>query len=77
MWACRMDHIDHFQLLSDVAAQRGELDDEDFEHDHQGRTWMHWSVRRTEPLECLRVGGSQHKLLTCLKTWIKEVGNIN
>ena len=54
MWACRMDHIEHFELLSRVENQ--DIPEEDqFERDHSGKTWMHHSVRRTEPLECLRV----------------------
>ena len=54
MWACRMDHIEHFELLSGV--ENPEVEEEDgFERDLAGKTWMHWSVRRTEPLECLKV----------------------
>ena len=63
MWACRLDHIEHFALLSTVQAQqlqhgrnRRDNDEEDgFERDKANRTWMHWSIRRTEPLECLKV----------------------
>ena len=54
MWACRMDHIEHFGLLSQLEAQPGP-DTDGFDRDGNGRTWLHWSVRRTEPLECLRV----------------------
>ena len=36
-------------------------EEEGYERDVQGRTWLHWSVRRTEPLECLRVSlNAQH-----------------
>ena len=56
MWACRMDHIEHFSLLSELEAQPGP-DTDGFDRDCNGRTWLHWSVRRTEPLECLRVSG--------------------
>ena len=53
MWACRMDNIEHFELLSSVQIS---VDEEDgIERDNNGKTWMHWSVRRTEPLECLKV----------------------
>lgn len=63
MWACRLDHIEHFALLSTVQTQqlrgRNHPDDDDeedgFERDKARRTWMHWSIRRTEPLECLKV----------------------
>lgn len=57
MWACRMDHIEHFEILSRVEQH---IDEEDgLERDISGKTWMHWSVRRTEPLECLKVRGNQ------------------
>lgn len=54
MWACRMDHIEHFELLSQVENQVIEEED-GLERDNNGRTWMHWSVRRTDPHECLKV----------------------
>ena len=54
MWACRMDNIEHFELLT--AVDHGDSDEDDgYERDLSGKTWMHWSVRRTEPLECLKV----------------------
>lgn len=54
MWACRLDHIQHFELLS--RSENYRVDDADgIERDSNGRTWMHWAVRRTEPLECLQV----------------------
>ncbi|XP_064619725.1 uncharacterized protein LOC135483113 isoform X5 [Lineus longissimus] len=53
MWACRMDHIKHFEYLSRVENQV--IDEADgIERDNSGRTWMHWAVRRVEPLECLK-----------------------
>ena len=52
MWACRMDNIDHFGLLTEVCPLPA---DGDYERDNNGRSWMHWSIRRTEPLECLKV----------------------
>ncbi|WAR02220.1 RAI14-like protein, partial [Mya arenaria] len=53
MWACRLDHIEHFQLL--CQAETFHVDDADgIERDLIGRTWMHWAVRRMEPLECLQ-----------------------
>ncbi|KAL8575228.1 hypothetical protein ACOMHN_042349 [Nucella lapillus] len=52
MWACRMDHIKHFDLLCRADYAVSELDG--IERDGNGRTWMHWAVRRTEPLECLQ-----------------------
>ncbi|XP_025091161.1 inversin-A-like isoform X3 [Pomacea canaliculata] len=51
MWACRMDHIKHFELLSCSNYEISEPDG--IERDSNGRTWLHWAVRRTEPLECL------------------------
>lgn len=54
MWACRMDNIKHFELL--CKADNNRVDESDgIERDANGRTWMHWSVRRTQPLECLQV----------------------
>lgn len=53
MWACRLDHIKHFELLS--SSDNFHVDDADgIERDNNGRTWMHWSIRRSEPLECLQ-----------------------
>ena len=54
MWACRLDHIKHFELLTSARTFRPEEHD-GIERDSNGRTWMHWSIRRTEPLECLQV----------------------
>lgn len=57
MWACRLDHIEHFDVLSSMLSmQNRAIDGEDdgFERDKADRTWMHWSVRKTEPLECLK-----------------------
>lgn len=53
MWACRMDNIKHFELLCQSEYNVAEHDG--IERDVNGRTWMHWAVRRTEPLECLQV----------------------
>ncbi|CAF0736386.1 unnamed protein product [Didymodactylos carnosus] len=47
MWACHLDRFDHFQELS----RHG---DDAEERDNDGRTWIHYSVRKTEPLECLK-----------------------
>ncbi|KAH9518678.1 hypothetical protein Btru_005969, partial [Bulinus truncatus] len=53
MWACRMDNIKHFELLCN--AENNSVEEPDgIERDVTGRTWMHWSVRRTLPLECLQ-----------------------
>ncbi|CAL1545483.1 unnamed protein product [Lymnaea stagnalis] len=53
MWACRMDNIKHFEMLCN--AENNLIDEPDgIERDANGRTWMHWSVRRTQPLECLQ-----------------------
>ena len=53
MWACRMDNIKHFEMLCRSDYTVAEPDG--IERDANGRTWMHWAVRRTEPLECLQV----------------------
>lgn len=65
MWACRSDRIAHFDLLSSYEQQRNAgrqrrerhdgIDDDGYERDLCGRTWLHWSVRRVEPLDCLKV----------------------
>jgi len=66
MWACRSDHITHFHLLSNYEQKqapnrqrqvhREGIDGDGYERDLCGRTWLHWAVRRVEPLECLKVG---------------------
>ena len=60
-----MDNIKHFELLCRSDYTVAEPDG--IERDANGRTWMHWAVRRTEPLECLQVsdvlkdfGGEEH-----------------
>ncbi|XP_070572278.1 uncharacterized protein [Ptychodera flava] len=53
MWACRMDHKDHFELINSASNQVIEEAD-GIERDFMGRTWVHWAVRRVEPLECLK-----------------------
>ena len=65
MWACRSDRIEHFDLLSSYEHEQTAtrqhrdchdgVDDAGYERDLCGRTWLHWSVRRVEPLECLKV----------------------
>lgn len=63
MWACRLDHIKHFELLS--SSPNFIVDEADgIERDLNGKTWMHWSVRRTEPLECLQVVFSLSSLVS-------------
>ncbi|CAF1084458.1 unnamed protein product [Adineta ricciae] len=47
MWACHLDRHEHFKELSRHMSGR-------LEQDNDGRTWIHHSVRKTEPLECLR-----------------------
>lgn len=57
MWACRLDHIEHFDVLSSIQSMQSrptDGEDDGFERDKARRTWMHWSVRKTEPLECLK-----------------------
>ena len=48
-----MDNIEHFKLISAVENQ--DITEADgLERDNSGRTWIHWAVRRTDPLECLK-----------------------
>lgn len=51
MWACHLDNIEHFKVLSSV----DDSDHNDHDYDNEGKTWLHWCVRKKEPLECLRV----------------------
>ena len=63
MWACRLDHIHHFEILSQ--SENFHVEDADgIERDLIGRTWMHWSVRRLEPLECLQVKNHRKDLVS-------------
>ena len=50
MWCCHDDRVDHVRLLLNQVG-RARLSDADV----TGRTCLHWSVRRTEPLRCLQV----------------------
>lgn len=54
MWACHLDHLEHFKLISKID-NVNKFDLNDLETDSDGRTWMHWSVRKNEPLQCLNV----------------------
>ena len=58
MWACHLDHLEHFKLLTridNVNKKFTAINTADLEVDNDGRTWMHWSVRKNEPLACLNV----------------------
>ncbi len=52
MWACNLDQFEHFKLLrkADEKNQNNEAD-----VDNDGRTYIHWSVRKNEPFQCLNV----------------------
>ena len=66
MWACRLDHIHHFELLS--RSENFHVEDADgIERDLIGRTWMHWAVRRLEPLECLQVESAISLLMSVMR----------
>ncbi|CAE1323702.1 unnamed protein product [Acanthosepion pharaonis] len=52
MWACRVDHKKHFELL--YKSSKLLFNSKEYETDDNGRTWQHWAVRRTDPLECLQ-----------------------
>ena len=54
MWACRMDNIEHLEVL-ERAVGNSQDSSTPLERDTTGKTWLHWSLRRTEPLECLSV----------------------
>ncbi|CAF0785783.1 unnamed protein product [Rotaria sordida] len=47
MWACHLDRYGHFKELSYYM-------DDIMEKDDDGRTWIHHSIRKTEPLKCLK-----------------------
>ncbi len=51
MWACHLDHLEHFKLLSKIENKKSN----ELETDNDGRTWIHWSVRKNEPFQCLNV----------------------
>jgi hypothetical protein len=71
MWACYLDHLDHLKLLCrldestsrvNIASFGGEV-----ETDNDGKTWLHWSVRKSEPLHCLNVKQKTTHNGICLK----------
>lgn len=64
MWASHVDCLEHLMLLRDY------LEKDKLERDGQGRTWVHWTVRRTEPLRCLTVRWPQCRQLTRVLEWI-------
>lgn len=57
MWACHLDHIIHFKLINklDDTNVNKKIDINNLEVDNDGRTWLHWAVRKNEPLDCLKV----------------------
>ena len=55
MWACHLDHIEHFKLLTKLDDVNKSFDLNSLEQDNDGRTWMHWCVRKNEPFQCLNV----------------------
>ena len=58
MWACHLDHLEHFKLLTKLDDVNKNIDLNNLEQDNDGRTWMHWCVRKNEPFQCLNVGNS-------------------
>ncbi|XP_071946311.1 uncharacterized protein [Antedon mediterranea] len=53
MWACRMDNTRHLELI--LNSPNNQVQESDgIERDMNGRTWIHWAVRRTEPMKCLK-----------------------
>jgi len=66
MWACRFDRVSHFDVLTNCrnVTKKQQMQDHSLgadddvymhEHDMLGRTCLHWSIRRVEPLDCLKV----------------------
>ncbi|CAF1139050.1 unnamed protein product [Adineta steineri] len=56
MWACHLDRFEHFIELSQHM-------NDSIETDNDGRTWIHHSVRKTEPLKCLKYLLSSESIL--------------
>jgi len=54
MWCCRGDHLHHLRLLLKQVCERFP-DDCLSDYDTSGKTWLHWCVRRMEPLNCFQV----------------------
>ncbi|XP_035690904.1 ankyrin repeat domain-containing protein 35-like [Branchiostoma floridae] len=61
MWACRADMIDHLDMIQSAPTFDTEEDD-GIERDMAGRTWTHWSVRKTEPLQVLQTLLKNHNM---------------
>jgi len=57
MWCCHGDHLHHLRLLLKQVRKQF-ADDCLSDHDVCGKTWLHWCVRRTQPLHCLQVASS-------------------
>ncbi len=61
MWACHLDRLDHLKLLNRLDNMKQIKNNSslvkmiELDVDNDGRTMMHWSVRKNEPLECLNV----------------------
>jgi len=63
MWACHLDHLEHFKLitskidnnLNNSNNSKKVITNNELETDNDGRTWIHWSVRKNEPFQCLNV----------------------
>ena len=58
MWACHLDRLDHFKLINKLDTVQNIKNVNlikaiESETDNDGRTWIHWSVRKNEPIECL------------------------
>lgn len=53
MWACHVDNKKHFDLIT--SGQHKVEEHDGIERDMMERTWIHWSVKRSDSLECLDV----------------------
>jgi ankyrin repeat protein len=49
MWACHLDHFEHLRLINKASPQQLK-----FDVDNDGKSCIHWSIRKKEPLECLK-----------------------
>ena len=74
MWACHLDRLEHFKLISriDASAKNFTLHIAQLEQetDNDGRTCVHWSVRKNEPLECLNVNEPRNLYIHFTHTYI-------
>ena len=71
MWACHMDNQKNFDLVTSSPSNRI-TENDGIERDILGRTWIHWAVRRSEPLKCLKVSKRTFLFISDLKVLIQK-----